>query len=108
MGMVFCRGCGKEIHETAHTCPFCGATQGLAVQRNVFILILISLGWSMLFWIGFLFIGGMFIGVMNPENAEEAGALFGESVSIPSLLIAFIGSGVLTYFGKLPGTYKIK
>lgn len=25
--MVFCRGCGKEIHETAVTCPLCGASQ---------------------------------------------------------------------------------
>lgn len=28
MGMVFCRGCGKEIHESAPTCPHCGAPQG--------------------------------------------------------------------------------
>ena len=27
MSMVFCRGCGKEIHETAPTCPHCGAPQ---------------------------------------------------------------------------------
>ncbi|MET3116048.1 uncharacterized membrane protein YhaH (DUF805 family) [Undibacterium sp. GrIS 1.8] len=27
MSMVFCRGCGKEIHETAPTCPHCGASQ---------------------------------------------------------------------------------
>lgn len=27
MSMVFCRGCGKEIHETAPTCPGCGAPQ---------------------------------------------------------------------------------
>lgn len=27
-GMVFCRGCGKEIHETAAACPHCGAKQG--------------------------------------------------------------------------------
>lgn len=27
MGMVFCRGCGKEIHESASTCPHCGAPQ---------------------------------------------------------------------------------
>jgi uncharacterized membrane protein YvbJ len=26
--MVFCRGCGKELHETAPTCPQCGAPQG--------------------------------------------------------------------------------
>lgn len=25
--MVFCRGCGKEIHETAEFCPQCGAPQ---------------------------------------------------------------------------------
>lgn len=24
MSMVFCRGCGKEIHETAIMCPHCG------------------------------------------------------------------------------------
>lgn len=27
MAMVYCRGCGKEIHETAPTCPHCGALQ---------------------------------------------------------------------------------
>jgi len=27
MGMVFCRGCGKELHDSAHTCPSCGAVQ---------------------------------------------------------------------------------
>src|SRR4029077_6854475 len=31
MAMVFCRGCGKEIHESAVSCPLCGAVQG-AVQ----------------------------------------------------------------------------
>jgi TM2 domain-containing membrane protein YozV/Tfp pilus assembly protein PilE len=25
--MVFCRGCGKQIHSTAPTCPHCGAPQ---------------------------------------------------------------------------------
>ena len=29
--MVFCRGCGKEIHETASTCPHCGAVQSTAL-----------------------------------------------------------------------------
>lgn len=27
MAMVFCRGCGKEIHDSAPTCPSCGAVQ---------------------------------------------------------------------------------
>lgn len=34
MGMVFCRGCGKEIHETAPTCPHCGALQGVSIKNN--------------------------------------------------------------------------
>jgi TM2 domain-containing membrane protein YozV len=25
--MVFCRGCGKDIHESARACPHCGAVQ---------------------------------------------------------------------------------
>lgn len=25
--MIYCRGCGKEIHETAVACPQCGALQ---------------------------------------------------------------------------------
>lgn len=27
MTMVLCRGCGKEIHQSALACPSCGATQ---------------------------------------------------------------------------------
>lgn len=36
MSMIFCRGCGKEIHESATTCPHCGAPQGAqsAVTQN--------------------------------------------------------------------------
>lgn len=31
-GMVFCRGCGKEIHVSASACPHCGATQSSQPQ----------------------------------------------------------------------------
>ncbi len=34
MSMVFCRGCGKQIHETAASCPHCGAPQRKE-HRNV-------------------------------------------------------------------------
>ena len=27
MTMVFCRGCGKELHKSAPTCPHCGFVQ---------------------------------------------------------------------------------
>lgn len=32
--MVFCRGCGKEIHETARSCPHCGATNSTANSKS--------------------------------------------------------------------------
>lgn len=35
MAMVFCRGCGKEIHETAINCPQCGAPQQAASSGPV-------------------------------------------------------------------------
>jgi TM2 domain-containing membrane protein YozV len=31
-GMVYCRECGKEIHESARSCPHCGATQRSRTQ----------------------------------------------------------------------------
>jgi TM2 domain-containing membrane protein YozV len=31
MGMVFCRGCGTQIHETAISCPQCGCQQAVAM-----------------------------------------------------------------------------
>ncbi|WP_085678510.1 MULTISPECIES: DUF4190 domain-containing protein [unclassified Pseudomonas] len=27
MAMVFCRGCARQLHDSAHTCPQCGAPQ---------------------------------------------------------------------------------
>lgn len=37
--MVFCRGCGSEIHESASACPKCGAAQvqKQEVTRNALI-----------------------------------------------------------------------
>lgn len=33
-GMVFCRGCGKELHESANTCPHCGAPTAAPGSKN--------------------------------------------------------------------------
>ena len=49
--MVFCKGCGKEIHETAIACPHCGAQQGSvgisATDRRILpaFLLCFFLGW---------------------------------------------------------------
>jgi uncharacterized membrane protein YhaH (DUF805 family) len=34
MAMVFCRGCGKEIHESAASCPHCGAQKTNPVSTS--------------------------------------------------------------------------
>lgn len=31
---VYCRGCGKEIHETARSCPHCGAIVSVIGSKN--------------------------------------------------------------------------
>ena len=42
--MVFCRGCGKEIHESALSCPHCGAPQSIAQDgKNKTTAILLAL-----------------------------------------------------------------
>lgn len=33
--MVFCRGCGKQIHHSAVSCPNCGAVQSTVAAMNV-------------------------------------------------------------------------
>lgn len=34
MGMIFCRGCGNQLHETAPKCTHCGATQDKAASKT--------------------------------------------------------------------------
>lgn len=34
MSMVYCRGCGQQIHDSALTCPHCGAPQKTAGAGN--------------------------------------------------------------------------
>jgi len=108
--MVFCRGCGKEIHETAPACPSCGALQNGLPQpesrRGVGKLIGWGFVWTCVLWVVAIFFAGFFAGIANPENAHEAGARIGSSMSGPFFVLALLLSGVLTYFGKLPGTRK--
>ncbi|MBP4034750.1 TM2 domain-containing protein [Aeromonas caviae] len=42
--MVFCRGCGKEIHKTAVSCPHCGAVYGTSKSRITAALLALFLG----------------------------------------------------------------
>jgi hypothetical protein len=45
--MVFCRGCGKQLHETARHCPHCGAVQkvkGQGKSKSVAVILALLLG----------------------------------------------------------------
>lgn len=93
--MVFCRGCGKEIHESAVTCPHCGAPQKSAVSRSQksqtaaflwtiflgnlgvhrFYLGQVGLGLLYLFTLGFLGIGSLIdafrFAFMSPKDFAD-------------------------------------
>jgi hypothetical protein len=108
--MVFCRGCGKEIHETAPMCPLCGALQAGPTQtnsgRSVGKLLGWGFVWTCVFWVVSLFVAGVFAGVANPESAQATGEQLGERLAGPFFLLAILLSGLLSYLGKLPGTRK--
>lgn len=108
--MVFCRACGKEIHETARHCPQCGAPQYVPSmvdsKRNVGKLIAWAFVWTFAFWLGILFLAGMVAGILNPQDAHGAGQRAGEALSGVSFLIAILLSAGLTVAGILPGTKK--
>lgn len=41
-GMVFCRGCGKELHSTAKACPHCGASQSVQGSKSKMTAVLLA------------------------------------------------------------------
>lgn len=107
---MFCYGCGKEIHETAPSCPHCGALQKMPLavnsQRSVAKLIGLSVVWTIVFWIAGLILAGMIAGSLNPENAERAGEQAGNALSGIFLIISLCLLVGFTIVGKLPGTKK--
>jgi hypothetical protein len=108
--MVFCRGCAREIHETAPHCPQCGAPQFVPAmvdaKRNVGKLIGWAFVWTLAFWFGMLILAGMVAGMLDPQDAHAAGQRAGEALSGVSFLIAIFLSAGLTVAGVLPGTKK--
>jgi TM2 domain-containing membrane protein YozV len=84
MGMVFCRGCGKEIHETAISCPMCGAVQtvtpsaGMALTQYSATDKRILPAFLMCFFLGFLGIHRFYVGKIGTGVAMllTGGGLF--------------------------------
>jgi hypothetical protein len=106
MSLVFCRGCGAKIHETAPTCPHCGMEQAAPPKRrDVGKLICWGIVWSIVFWVIGLALVGVIAASLDPNNAQAAENAGGAYSGIASL-IAICISAALTYSGMLPGTKK--
>ncbi len=114
MGMIFCRGCGKEIHELAQNCPHCGAPQqssptlsnpsersslGLSIASLVFgivcwLAIADDSGWDRetIVGCGIFSLAGIVLGAvsLNTQNDGKGMAIAGVVLSAIAL-IAFIG-----------------
>ncbi len=88
--LIYCRGCGVQIHETAVSCPKCGALQAppqVAIQKNHTVLSTTSCVVGVLVLLGAL-------GVDAPWSRDEViGTVF-------LVLIASICGGLSLYQEK--------
>ncbi|PUA19164.1 hypothetical protein [Glaciimonas sp. PCH181] len=105
MTMVFCRGCAKEIHESAPLCPQCGASQptnislqqkkespsGVAITALMltclsFLACLVSEGdKDSLFGVAAFAITGAILGGINLQQRRS-----GKTIAIVSVVLACI------------------
>ena len=103
MTMVFCRGCGKEIHSTATTCPYCGALQSVPSNSEFGKTFFCTFGWFIFFWSSPIIWVTQTAGFFEPiPTAEEiVDLMFG-----PFFLLSLILTPILSYLEKLPGTER--
>jgi len=72
LSMIFCRGCGKQIHNTAQYCPQCGATQGSVANKE-------AIHWASIT----SFIAGIIVFLMiltEPDGKWDSDAVLGGMV----------------------------
>ena len=116
MSMTFCRGCGKEIHLTATTCPQCGTLQRIAANSNGILFavksilcdvkaILCMVGWVLCFWLVPIVWIAFWTRLFNPGLGNFA-PIFVELWTTPMLMLSFILTAILSFQRKLPGTKK--
>lgn len=83
MTMVFCRGCSKQIHESAPSCPQCGATQAVAASVNK------ESGWMSI--VSAILAGFMFLGSLDFEGGYDRDVIVGAGIlGISSVILASI------------------
>jgi uncharacterized Tic20 family protein len=104
MDMVFCRGCGKEIHSTANMCPHCGAP-----QKSSSTVVLDSKNIGLIIWILTLFFGfipGLIFYLAKKDDAyiqDQAKEALNWSITatigyIAGVILTFVLVGIFVTF----------
>ena len=75
-------------------------------KRNPWALIGWGVVWTLAFWLTALFLTGVILGSLDPENGAAAGRQAGKVLSAPFLLLSAILSALLTYMGVMPGARR--
>jgi drug/metabolite transporter superfamily protein YnfA len=110
--MIFCRGCGKELHESALQCPHCGAPQTISSSQSeshwssvaalIFgiIAFLLALMESDGKWDRDTVVGGVFVGLIpvilnfiSLYNKPNTGMWMGATGSILGILVILLSIG---------------
>ncbi len=93
--MIFCRHCGKEIHEQASSCPQCGGVQPPFVSATA----IPGEGDSLWMAITSLVLSIVFTLTLLEDAEHDKDALIGMGV----FLIASLALGVISLAGKKAG-----
>lgn len=109
MDMIFCRGCGKEIHESAPTCPLCGAPQSSASsQKQMSLSSYNQVPWYRKNWFAivcfFIFSPGLWIILLTGDvYYESKGQLKTYSKGVKIFLIVI---SLLAFLGEISKMLK--
>lgn len=105
MAMVYCRGCGKEIHETAPTCPQCGfvqftqETNSLWMSMVAFVLAILSFAnwFSIENWdhntkvgLWMFSVGSLALGITSIHQKKRGIVFSGISIAVAAITILIL------------------
>lgn len=103
MAMVFCRGCGKEIHELAPACPHCGIQTGVAEKLDGYASYA-DVPWYRKNWFAILcallFVPGLLVALLSGGvYYERKGQLRKYSTAAKVFLVVWCVVWILAVFG---------
>jgi hypothetical protein len=103
-----CEGCGKDVHESARTCPHCGKAK--FKQASVGMVVFMFIAWFFIVQLGLGFIIGVFAVLSGGQQAvrQLQDPINSQILRVIGVLCGLAFSTVLTIYGKLPGAMRRK